>query len=73
MWSIAGITVVRLGVPREKKSVASLKICKAMRCVQISEERNIPVTHHKVLLLSSIPQTPVHTYEGQSPEWQSLY
>ena len=27
MWSIAGMTVVRFGVPQEKKSVASLNIC----------------------------------------------
>src|SRR5260221_14380950 len=27
MWSIAGMTVARFGVPREKYNVASLKIC----------------------------------------------
>ena len=27
MWSIAGITMAMLGMPREKKSVASLNIC----------------------------------------------
>jgi hypothetical protein len=27
MWSIAGITVAKLGVLREKKRVASLNIC----------------------------------------------
>ena len=26
MWSMAGMTVARLGVPQEKKRVASLKI-----------------------------------------------
>jgi len=27
MWSIAGITVAKFGVPHEKKRVASLNIC----------------------------------------------
>ena len=34
MWSMAGITVARLGVAREKYVVASLRICRALMMSQ---------------------------------------
>jgi len=61
MWSMAGMTVVRLGVPREKKRVVSLKIySKMLETGKIQENQDIPSTRHKVLQRSSILKKPIH-------------
>ena len=71
MWSIAGITVAMLVLLREKKRVASLKIClnKITRLVMIQKRSNIPSKHSVSGLQSSIPPGSTYTHVvSEKPE-----